>query len=237
MAKNEKIGAKSDGKVSANENIVTKTVTFFNKYQKIIYGVLIAILIVIFAIVAINRFYLKPKKERGSALILKPIEQYTRGIQTGDTTAYIIALEGDEENDGFLSLISGYKMTGIANSSRYFAGLCYLQLGDLDEALNYLLKFKNKDEVYWYACQMVIGDIYDQQEDDTQAIKYYKKAVKGDNPYYTPVALFKLGQMQEKAGNWREALDSYQKIENSYYDQYLVMGVDRYLERAKIKAQ
>lgn len=236
MANNEKTGSKQDVQVQGNETIVTKTIDFYNKYQKIIYSVLIAVLIVILLVIVVNKFYFQAKNEKGSVAILKPIEYYTQGLQTGDSTLFVLALEGDEENDGFLTLISSNKMTKIANSAKYFAGLSYLQMGDQEEALNYLSNFKKKENVYWYNCQALIGDIYEDQGDDAKAMKYYEKAAKGDDLYYTPVALFKLGQMYEKAGNWKKAYSSYSKIEENYNEQYVNMGVEKYLEKAKIEA-
>lgn len=236
MARNEKIGAKSDGTVSGTENIFQKTTSFFNRYQQIIYGVLIGLLIVIFAIIALNRFYFEPRNQRAATQILVPIQYYTQAVQSGDTAQFNLALEGDDQSDGFLNIISSYKMTKVANTSRYYAGLCYLNMGLTDEALDYFLKFKKKENVYWYAAQMLIGDLYGQQGEDSKAIKYYSKAAKGESPYYTPIALFKLGQMYEKEGNWKNALSSYEKVENQFYKEYQSMGVERYLERAKINA-
>ena len=235
MAKNEKIGAKNDGQNSTNKNFVTKTFDFFNQYQQIIYGILIALLIIIFGIIALNKFYFEPKNQKGASLILTPIQHYTQGVQSGDTASFNLALEGDEENDGFLTLISSYKMTKIANTSKYMAGLCYLHIGEKSDALDYFLKFKKKEDVYWYICQMLIGDIYDEQGDDNKAIKYYKEAAKSKDPYNAPNALFKLGQMYEKADKWKDALTCYEKIENDFYKEYQSMGVDRYLSKAKIK--
>lgn len=235
MAKTEKVGKKNETTIQQNENIVTRTIEFFNRYQTIIYGILIALLVVIIGIVAINRFYLQPKTERGSMAMLVPMDYYRQGVQSADSLMLTNALEGDEENDGFLSIISSYKMTKTGNSANYFAGLCYLHLKDTESALHHFLKFKKREDVYWYSCQMLIGDLYDQMEEGAKAITYYKKSVKGDDPFTTPVALFKLGQLYEKEENWKEALASYQKIENSYAEHYTMMGVEKYLERAKLK--
>ena len=85
----------------------------------------------------------------------------------------------------------------------------------------------------WYACQATIGDIYDEQGDESKAISYYEKAAKGTDPYFTPIALFKLGQMYERKGDWKKALDAYQTIEKDYYTEYNKMSIAQYVERAK----
>ena len=233
MTKNEKIGAKNDVVGQQKENFITRTTDFFNQYQKIIYGTLIALLAVILLVVLGNRFYLQPKMEKGTAMILKPIEYYSNALQSRDTLLFQKALEGDEEYDGFETIITQCKLTRIGNTAHYFAGLCYLNMGQQEEALDYFKKFKKREDVYWYACQALIGDIYDNMQDDANAKKYYNKAIKGDDPYYTPIALFKLGQIYEKENNWKDALASYQKIEKTYYQQYQVMGVEKFAEKAK----
>lgn len=231
MANTEKLGSKKEELAQENENFVTKTLSLFNKYQNIIYGIIVGILVVILAILAFNRFYLQKKNAEASAQIVKPIEWFVQG----DSASLNLALEGDGENDGFLDIASNYKITKTANTANYYAGLTYMKLGQKDEALEYLKKFKKKEDVIWYGCQALIGDIYDDNGDEAKAISYYEKAVKGEDPYFTPIALFKLGQMYERKGDWKKALDSYQTIEKDFYNEYNKMGIAQYVERAKSK--
>lgn len=233
MTNKEKLGAKKESTTQKNESFVAKTIAFFTKYNKIVYGVIIGILIIISGILAFNKFYLTPKSEKASLLILKPIEKF----MMGDSTSVLIALEGDDEIDGFLTIAKGYSLTKTANTANYFAGLCYLKLNDKEEALNYLLKFKHKEDIHWYACQAVIGDIYDDLGDSKNAVKFYQKAVDGaTDPYFTPITLFKLGQMYEREEKWEQALETYTRIEKEFYEEYLNMGVTRFMDRAKVKS-
>lgn len=229
MANNENLGSKKSEQLQENENFVTRFLSFFNKYQNIIYGVIIGILVVILAILAFNRFYIQKKNAEASAQIVQPIHWFIQG----DTASLNLALEGDGENDGFLDIASGYKITKTSNTANYYAGLTYLKLGQKEDALEYLKKFKKKEDVLWYACQATIGDIYDEQGDESKAISYYEKAVKGTDPYFTPIALFKLGQMYERKGDWKKALDAYQTIEKDFYAEYNKMSIAQYVERAK----
>lgn len=232
MANTEKLGSKKEELVQENENFVTKTLAFFNKYQNIIYGVIIGILVIVLALMAFNRFYLQKKNQEASAQITQPIQWFVQG----DTASLKLALEGDGENDGFLDIANNYKITRTANTANYYAGLTYLKLGQKDEALEYLKKFKKKEDVLWYACQAVIGDIYDDNGDEAKAISQYEKAAKSKDPFFTPITLFKLAQMYERKGDWNKALDTYNKIEKDFYNEYNRMSVAQYAERAKAKA-
>lgn len=232
MANTENLGSKKMEQTAENENFLTRFFAFFSKYQNIIYGVIIGILVIILAILAFNRFYLQKKNAEASAQIVQPIHWFIQG----DTASLKLALEGDGENDGFLDIASGYKITKTANAANYYAGLTYMKLGQKDEAMDYLKKFKKKEDVLWYACQATIGDLYDEQGDEAQAIKYYEKAVKGTDPYFTPIALFKLGQMYERQGDWKKAAAAYETIEKDFYLEYNKMSVAQYAERAKANA-
>ena len=229
MANNENLGSKKIEQTQENENFVTKILSFFNKYQNIIYGVIIGVLVIVLAILAFNRFYVQKKNAEASAQIQQPI----RWLAQGDTASLKKALEGDGENDGFLDIASGYKLSRTSNTANYYAGLTYLKLGQKDDAMEYLKKFKKKEDVLWYACQATIGDLYDEQGDESNAISYYEKAVKGKDPFFTPIALFKLGQMYERKGDWKKALDAYETIEKDFYTEYNKMSVAQYVERAK----
>ena len=229
MANTENLGSKKVEQTQENENIVTKILAFFNKYQNIIYGIIIGVLVIVLAILAFNRFYVQKKNAEATAQIQQPIHW----LSQGDTASLKKALEGDGENDGFLDIASGYKLSKTSNTANYYAGLTYLKLGQKDEAMEYLKKFKKKEDVLWYACQATIGDLYDEQGDESNAISYYEKAVKGKDPFFTPIALFKLGQMYERKGDWKKALDAYETIEKDFYTEYNKMSVAQYVERAK----
>jgi tetratricopeptide (TPR) repeat protein len=232
MSKHENLGAKHESQHDKKEHFLTKTIRFFNKNQNIIYGIVIAILVIICGIFAFNKFYLTPKMEKAEAAIVHPISLYL----TADTLSWQMALDGDDENDGFLTIVNDYKWTKTANTANYYAGLTYLKLGQKEDALDCLKKFKQKEEVLYYACQALIGDLYDEQGDTQEAIKYYKKAIKSKDIYFTPITLFKLAQIAEREENWSEALTYYQQIEKNFETEYEKMSIDRYVARAQQKA-
>lgn len=233
MANTEKLGTKQEIEGQENEK---KLVAFFKNNEKIIYGVLLGILVVVILIVALFRFIITPRNQKAAEAIMAPIEQYTLGLSTGDSLSFATALEGNEETDGFLTIIDDYGSTKAGNTAKYYAALCYLQQHNYDEALDMLLQYKKKDQNVWYSAQMLIGDLYDEQGNVENAKKYYKHAIKGNTELVAPVAAFKLGMLFEREENWNEAYDNYKFIEDKFYERYNQMGVAKYLERAKIKA-
>lgn len=233
MATSEKLGTKKNEHIQGKENFLTKIINFYNNNEKIIFGILIGILVVVGGLLAFNKFYLKPLNQKASALMVQPIKFFVQG----DSASLNIALEGNDDIDGFLTIASDFKLTRTANTANLYAGLIYLKQGNKEEALDYLLKFKKKEDVLWYNAQAIIGDIYDEMEDTDKALKYYKKACESENNFYAPIALFKLGQLYERQEKWEDAYETYQMIEDNFYQQYINMGVDKCLERAKIYAE
>ena len=233
MANTEKLGTKQEIEGQENEK---KLVAFFKNNEKVIYGVLLGILVVIILIIALFRFIITPRNQKAAEAIMAPIEQYTLALSTGDSLSFSTALEGNEETDGFLTIIDDYGRTKAGNTAKYYAALCYLQQHNYDDALDMLLQYKKKDNNVWYSAQMLIGDLYDEQGDVENAKKYYKHAIKGNTELVAPVAAFKLGMLFEREENWNEAYNNYKLIEDKYYKRYSLMGVSKYLERAKIKA-
>ena len=233
MANTEKLGTKQEIEGQENEK---KLVAFFKNNEKVIYGVLLGILVVVILIIALFRFIITPRNQKAAEAIMAPIEQYTLGLSTGDSLSFATALEGNEETDGFLTIIDDYGRTKAGNTAKYYAALCYLQQHNYDDALDMLLQYKKKDNNVWYSAQMLIGDLYDEQGDVENAKKYYKHAIKGNTELVAPVAAFKLGMLFEREEDWNEAYDNYKFIEDKFYNRYTQMGVAKYLERAKIKA-
>jgi len=229
MKKNKKV-EKKELEQQKKENFVTKIFKFFDEYNKIIYGVTIGLLLLVCALLALNKFYITPQNEKASALMTAPME----AMMKGDSLSLIIALEGDDENEGFLAIASSFGFTSTSNTAKYLAGLCYLKLNEPDEALRYLLKFKHKENVYWFAAQGLICDLYDDQGDLKKAIQYAKKAAGSKDPYFAPVNLFKLGQLYEREEDWKNAVASYQTIQDKFYAEFQKMGVEKYLEKALI---
>ncbi|HOS58151.1 MAG TPA: tetratricopeptide repeat protein [Bacteroidales bacterium] len=231
--KTEKLGAKKGEKVEKKKNAFSRFIDFYNNNQKILSIILIVILVAIGAIIAFKKFYLEPQNKKAAALMVEPIKLFAQG----DSVSIRLALEGDDDVDGFETIASDFTLTKAGNSANYYTGLCYLKLGEKEDALEYLLKFKRKEDVLWYHVQGIIGDLYDEMDDETNALKYYKRACESENAFYAPIDMFKLAQFYESQEEWEEAYNLYQQIENKFYSQFQNMNVDKYMERARINAE
>ena len=72
-----------------------------------------------------------PRAEKAAAMMFVAEQQFA-----GDSFA--LALNGDGNFAGFLEVIDRYGSTDEGNLARHYAGICYLRLGEYQQALDYL---------------------------------------------------------------------------------------------------
>ena len=128
------------------------------------------------------------------------------------------ALDGDGNYPGFLGIIDDYSGTKAANNAKYYAGACYLRLGQYDEAIKMLDGFSSSDEILEPMSAGLTGDAYMEKGDVDKAASYYGKAVSkaGENKFVAPMYMLKLAVAYEKQQKLNEALSVYEKIKASF---------------------
>ena len=136
---------------------VSKTEMFFKENGKIIYGCVLAVLIIALAILAYNRFILQPKKAQAQ-------DQMVRAEQWFEAGEYELALKGDGNDLGFEDIIDQFGAKG-GQSVYMYAGVAKLHLGEYEEAISYLKKYKGEDPILMGRTQCCIGDAYVGLED------------------------------------------------------------------------
>ncbi len=218
--------AKNNQKEAQQEQVAT-TVSgvedFFKKNQKWIEWAVLALLIVILAIFAINRWVIAPAKAEAQAQMF-PAEQLFRA---GNFEA---ALNGDGNTLGFNDIISNYgKRAGKA--VYLYAGLSNLQLGNNQAALDLLKKYSVKDKIMQGRAYSAIGDAYSNLKDYTNAMAWYKKAAALEDNEFRPAYLLKAALVSEETGDLAGALSLYQEIKTKYPQTVEGYDVQKYISR------
>ena len=82
---------------------------------------------------------------------------------------------------------------------------------------------------------MLIGDAYAEKGNNTDAVKYYEKAVAAGSDNYTvaPVALWKAGMLYLQMDNKQAAAKAFQQIKDNYPESPEWNEVDKYLALAE----
>lgn len=211
------------------ENALTRAESFIERNQKKLTYVLFAIVIAVFGYFGFKKFIYQPKTEAA-------IEEIFLAERYFEQDSFRLALQGDGINYGFLDIIDNYKRTPAGNLAYYYAGACYLHLGEFDAAIKYLENYKLEDVVLGASAQSMMGDAYVELNDLKNAIKHYEKAAKvAENDFLTPVYLMKAGQAYELDGQLEKALEVYTRIETEYYDTREQRNVEKYKARVEMQ--
>lgn len=146
--------------------------------------------------------------------------------------SFRLALEGNAQNDGFLNVIDNSSGTKTGNLAQYYAGVSYYNLGEYDNAIDYLSKFNGKDLILSAMAIGLQGDAHAAQDDLGTAIDMYKRAARhNDNDYTSPLFLYKAGLAMESEGNYSGAADAYQTIKDKYPESSQGRSIDKFITR------
>lgn len=214
-------------KTQENVSFATKSEMFIEKNKTAIIICVVAILVVVLAIFGIKKFVSEPRQEKASEMAFAAEQWFAQG-------EYETALNGNEQHAGLLSVIDKYGSTKTGKRAKLEAGICYLNMGNYKEALNYLKKYNGKDQMTPIFDEMCQGDAEIEQGNIDAAIKHYTKAAKMDNNYITaPAALFKAGMCHLQNNNSKDAIACFQQVKDNYPESNLASEMDRYIAYAE----
>ncbi|MCK4748335.1 MAG: tetratricopeptide repeat protein [Bacteroidales bacterium] len=228
MAKKKSI-KQTDKGLEGIEQALTRSEQFIEDNQKVLTYVLGGLIVVLLVIIGGNRYYLKPLNEEASSEMFYAERFF-------EIDSFNLALNGYATYPGFLNIMDDYGITRSAKMARYYAGVCYHQLGDHNEALRYLGKFKTDDLLVGAAKFSTMGDAYVELGELEKAASTYKSGIeKYKNNYSSPIMLKKLGIVFEELGDLDQALEVYRSIESYYPESQEGREIKKYIGRVESK--
>ena len=211
------------------ESALTRTERFIEENQKSIIKVVTVFLALVAIFLALKRFYLMPRDNEARSQMFVA-EQYF------ETDSFNLALYGDGNYSGFIEIIEDYGLTKAANLSQYYAGICYLRLGEYEDALNYLKKFRSRDKMVAPVAEGAKGDAYVELGEMDKGVSYYLKAAgKSKNNFTTPVYMMKAAQVYEHLQEYSKAIDLYNQIKSEFPDYARNNNIDKYIARLQVE--
>ena len=195
---------------------VGKTEKFFQENGK---KVIIAVAIIVAVAVAgylYKSLVVDAKAEKAAELIIDAQDRF--GVENPD---FALALNGDENGAGFLDVVEQYGSTTTGNIAKHYAGICYLRLGDLENAEKYLSMYKAVKELPGELVNAqnygLRGDIAVEKGEYEAAVALYKKAVAASaNLYTAPLYLYKQVLAYAALGNKEAAAKCLETLKASY---------------------
>lgn len=199
---------------------------FFEKNQRLLFGLGIALIAIFGGIIIYKNFYQAPREAEAIDKMNLAQYQFER-----DSFAQALTNPG-VGSSGFLEIIDSYGGTKAANLALYYAGVSYLNLGQFEAAADFLEDFSSDGEILPVMKHGALGDAYSELGRMDDAISSYKKAVnQSDNDVLTSYYLKKLGMLQEKQGNLEAAKDAYERIKADFPNSPYASDIDKYLTR------
>jgi tetratricopeptide (TPR) repeat protein len=219
---------KETGKGIENvEQTLSKTEQFLEQnYKPLLYTLLVAVVVV--GVFWLLRLYsTRQNKEAQSQMFTA--EQYFA------VDSLKLALYGDGNNLGFIDIAHDYKRTKSGKLANFYAGACFIHLGQFQEAVDYLNKYTIHDEILAPEAKGLIGDANVEMGNKDNGIKYYLEAADlADNSFHTPIYLMKAGMLYELDGKYPEALNLYERIQDKYPESNEGRSIDKYIARVKM---
>ena len=200
---------------------LSRTEQFYESNKKWIWGAIIAVLVIWLAALAYNRFIYQPKCAEAQEQAFPAENSFAAG-------EYELALNGDGNVLGFAQIIEDYGAK--AGKAVYmYAGICELQLGNFQNAIDYLAKYKGKDPIMKARALSCTGDAYVGLGDYKSAVNFFEKAYKvSDNPF-AALYLFKEGLAHKELGDTASALKCFKNIKDNYPQSIEAYEIDRYI--------
>jgi tetratricopeptide (TPR) repeat protein len=215
------------GGIENVEQTLTQTEQFLEEnYRPLLYG-LIAIVAVVGIFWLLRVYTTKQNSEAQSQMYMA--EQYF------GQDSLRLALYGDGNNLGFIDLADQYKRTKSGKLANFYAGACFMHLGEFEQATDYLTRYSLKDELLAPQAKGLLGDASIELGDNGKGISLYLEAAEmADNSFHTPIYLMKAGMIYESEEKYAEALELYEKIQDKYPESSEGRSIDKYIARVKL---
>jgi len=206
------------------EETLTRTEQFLEDNYKPLLYVLAAIVVAV-GVIWIGKMRINSKAREAVSQMYVAEDYFAKD-------SFDLALYGDGNYLGFIDIAEDYKSTKPGNIANYYAGVCYLNLGEYEDAIDYLVRFKKKDKVLSPVALGCIGDAWVELGDTGKGIEFYNKAALfTENDFYSPIYLMKAGQLHELAGDYAKALEKYETIKKNYPESNEGNNIDKYIAR------
>ena len=187
MAKKKQEFAKQDERLEEVNETLTGAGKWIEDNANLISWCVVGIAIVVMGGIALNQYVFKPKALEASNENAKAVVYFMAGD-------FEKALNGDDaESIGFEAIDNEYKHYQQGELAALYAGICYFEKGEYEEAAKYLKKFSADDLNIDPAASQLLGDAYVELQEYAKATKAFEAAAKSGNDIIAPMSLKKAG--------------------------------------------
>ncbi|MEO6705479.1 MAG: tetratricopeptide repeat protein [Ginsengibacter sp.] len=210
---------------------------FWEDYSKQITYIGSAVILLFAAWMVYKYMFKVPNQEKSDKIVFvtqKYFSEFTNASDSAKTMLAAKVLNGDGTHPGALKIINQYSGTPAANLCEYYAGACYLHIGQYDKSIKYLKDFdaNGATQIESRALGMM-GDASAELNKNSDAFDYYQKAasVNEKDEFTSSEFLFRAALFAQSIGKNKEAVDLFTKIKTNYPLSGKAADVDRYLAK------
>ena len=224
MSKNEPKKDELTG-VAGVEHAFSTSEAFIEKYLKQILIAVGAVVVLVILALAVRNFYIQPREVRAEREMHSAQMHFANGN-------FQQALDGDAFGTiGFRAIASEFRRTKSGNLAAAYAGISYFHLGEYQNAINFLSRFRGRDSHLGIAVIGLIGDSHVQLGDTQRAIRYFEQAANANNDVLSPIYLKKAGLAHESLGQMDRALRNFERIRDSFPMSQEAADIEKYIAR------
>ncbi|MBO7458921.1 MAG: tetratricopeptide repeat protein [Paludibacteraceae bacterium] len=227
MAKKKQEFEKQDEQLQEVNEALTGAGKWIEDNADLISWIVAGIAVVVMGIIAINNYIIKPHALEASNENAKAVVYFMNGD-------FDKALNGDDaECIGFEAIADEYKHYQQGKLAALYAGICYFEKGEFDEAAKYLKKFDAEDVNIDPAAHQLLGDAYVELEEYGKAAKAFEAAAESGNEIIAPMSLKKAGIVYLHEGKNAKALKAFKTIKENYPTSSEAQDIDKYIAIAE----
>lgn len=211
----------------SNAGVLEKLQAFWAAYSKPLSIVSLVLVVAVAGWFAYQQLYQQPRENKALEAMFRAEEYYRK-----DSAA--LALNGDGQNLGFLKVIDRFSGTDAANLARFYAGSCYIKLGDNASAIAMLEKFSTSSKGVQARAYKLLGDAYADSGNNSDALAAYKQAAyhfekdEVNSPDYLFTAAYFADQVMNDT---KEAIALYEEVREKYPRSQQSYDAEKYLAR------
>ena len=226
MAKKKEQFVKQDEQLQEVNEALTGAGKWIEEHSNQLSWAIAIIALVVMGAMAIKNYVIAPKQLEASNENAKAVVFFMEGN-------YETALKGDgAECIGFEEIADTYS-NQQGKLAALYAGVCHYELGQFEEAVEYLKKFSADDINIDPAAHQLLGDAYVELQDYDNAAKAFEKAAKSGNKSIAPMSLMKAGIVYLHEGENAKALKAFKTIKEQYPTCTEAQAIDKYIAIAE----
>jgi len=227
MAKKKEEFVKQDEQLQEVNEALTGAGKWIEENASLLSWIVAGIAAVVIGVIAINQYIIKPKALEASNENAKAVVYFMNGD-------FDKALLGDDaECIGFEAIADEYSLYQQGKLAALYAGICYYEKGEFEDAAKYLKKFSADDLTIEPAARQLLGDAYVELGEYGKAVKAFESAARTGNDIIAPMSLKKAGLVYLHEGQNAKAKKCFERIKADFPASQEAQDIDKYIAIAE----